>query len=61
MTFDIAHILVTGVIVYVVLWTVNQMEMFANASKGRRTFLIFLVIFIPLFILNLVWPYGAGL
>ena len=60
MSLDIPHILATAVIIFLVLWGLDNTSVLGNMSKGKRTFTKFLVLFIALFILNLVWPYGSG-
>ena len=58
MTFDIPHMVVTGIIIFAVIWVVNHM--FDEMTKGRRSLLQFVILFVLLFILNLVWPYGLS-
>jgi len=59
MTFDIPHMIVTAVIIGVVVFAINHMAQFETMTKGRKSLITFVVLFIALFILNLVWPYGA--
>jgi hypothetical protein len=60
MTFDIPHMLVTGLIVLAVIYPINHGMVLEGASKGRKTLVTFLALFVLIFILNLVWPYGSG-
>ena len=60
MTFDIPHMIATAIIIFVVVWGLNQTALLENKSKGRKTLITFVVLFIALMILNLVWPYGTG-
>ncbi|SNT41070.1 hypothetical protein [Tropicimonas sediminicola] len=60
MTFDIPHMVVTGILIFVVLWGLNQIGSFEKMSRGRKTFIRFGALFVVLLLLNLVWPYGAG-
>lgn len=60
MKFDIPHMVATAILIFVVLWVVNQTNLFSNLSKGRKTLVQFVILFIVLFALNLVWPYGSG-
>jgi len=59
MTFDIPHMIATGVILLAVILLFDHTKVFESMTKGRRTFLKLLVVFVLIVILNLVWPYGA--
>lgn len=59
MTFDIPHMIATGLIVFGVIMLIDHASAFDRLSKGRRTLLKFVGIFAFILILNLVWPYGA--
>ena len=61
MTLDIPHMIVTVVIVFAVVWALNNSTALSNMSKGRRALITFAILFIAIFILNLVWPYGSGI
>jgi hypothetical protein len=60
MTFDIPHMIATAIIVFVVVWGLDQTTVLDNMSKRRRTLIKFGVLFLAIFVLNLVWPYGSG-
>lgn len=60
MTFDIPHMVVTAIIIGVVVYAINHMAQFENMTRGRKSLLTFVVLFVALLLLNLVWPYGAG-
>ena len=60
MTFDIPHMIATAIIIFVVVWGLNQTSLLENKSKGRKTLATFVVLFVALMILNLIWPYGSG-
>ena len=60
MTFDIPHMIATAIIIFVVVYPLNHMPQFEGMVKGRKFFITFAVLFVLLFILNLVWPYGSG-
>jgi hypothetical protein len=60
MTFDIPHMIATGVIVFAAIWLVDHTNAFENMTKGRRTLFKFVGIFVAIIILNIVWPYGSG-
>ena len=61
MTFDFPHMIVTVLIVFVVVWGMDQTTAFAKMSKGRKTLIKFGVLFTAIFILNILWPYGTGI
>jgi hypothetical protein len=61
MTFDFTHMITTAVIIFVVVWGLDQTTMLDNMSKGRRTLIKIGALFVAIFILSLVWPYGSGL
>ena len=60
MEFDWPHMAVTAVIIGVVVYIVNHTGSLAEASKGKRTLVTFVILFVALLILNLLWPYGGG-
>ena len=60
MTFDLPHMMATVLIVFAVIWPVDHLGAFDGMTKGRKTLLKFIGIFIAIFLLNLVWPYGSG-
>lgn len=59
MTFDIPHMIATGLVVFGVIWLIDHARAFDSMSKGRRTLLKLVGIFVVIILLNLVWPYGA--
>ena len=60
MTLDIPHMIATAAILFVVVYGTNHMAMFEDMSKGTKALITFGILFVALFILNLIWPYGAG-
>lgn len=60
MTFDIPHMIVTVIIIFAVVWGLNQTKLFENMSRGRKMLVSFVILFVALMILNLLWPYGSG-
>lgn len=60
MAFDIPHMIATTLIIFAVIYPLNHMAQFENISKGRKTLITFVVLFVLIFMLNLVWPYGSG-
>ena len=60
MQLDIPHIIVTAIILYSVIWGMQHISPFSEMSKGKRNGSQFIVLFVLLFILNIIWPYGSG-
>ena len=60
MTLDIPHMIATVIIMLAVIYPLNHMSQFENMSKGRKSLITFVVLFVLLFILDLVLPYGSG-
>jgi hypothetical protein len=60
MTFDVPHMIATAAIILVVVYGINHLPRFEDMAKGRKALVTFVVLFVALMILNLVWPYGAG-
>ena len=60
MTFDIPHMIATAVIVFIVIWGLDQTSLLDKMSKRKQTLTKFGVLFGALFVLNLVWPIGSG-
>jgi hypothetical protein len=61
MSIDLPHMLATGLVIFVVVWAVEHTGMLNGASKLKRALITFASLFVVLFLLNLIWPYGAGL
>lgn len=60
MTFDIPHMIVTALIIFAVVYPLNQMAQFESMPKGRKFLITFVSLFVLLFVLNLFWPYGTS-
>ena len=60
MTFDIPHMIATGLIVWAVIWLLPRLGAYGELPIGRQRLVQFAAIFVLIFILNLVWPYGSG-
>jgi hypothetical protein len=60
MTFDIPHMIATAIIVWVVIWLLPRLGLFAEMTAGRQRLIQFAAVFVLILILNLVWPYGTG-
>lgn len=59
MTIDIPHMIVTAIIIFVVVWGLDQTTALDNMSKSKKTLTKFGVLFVAIFVLNLLWPYGT--
>ena len=59
MNFDIPHMIVTAIIIFVVVWGLDQTTALDNMSKGKKTLTKVGVLFVAIFVLNLLWPYGT--
>jgi hypothetical protein len=60
MVFDFPHMIATAIVIFAVLWVFDHTSAFSEMTKGRKTLVKFLALFIVIFILNLIWPYGSG-
>jgi hypothetical protein len=60
MTLDIPHMIATALIIFIVVWGLDQTTLLEQMSKRRRTLIKLGVLFVVILILNLVWPYGGG-
>ncbi|WP_146149129.1 hypothetical protein [Nitratireductor sp. StC3] len=60
MTFDIPHMIATGAIVFLVIWITDHTSACDGMSKGRKTLVKTVAIFVLVVMLNIFWPYGSG-
>lgn len=60
MHFDLAHALVTAVVIFAVIWGLDQTSTFEKMPKGRKFLFKFAVLFAALLIINLIWPNGPS-
>lgn len=60
MEFNWPHMAASAVIILIVLTVLKKTKVVESASTGKRMLITALALFVPLFILNLVWPYSAG-
>ena len=58
MTFDLAHALVTGVLIFLVMMGMQKAGLYVPHKDGgpRFSWQLFLGIALAVFILNLIWP-----
>ncbi len=60
MTLDIPHLIATAIIIFAVMYPLNRMTQFETMSRGWRILITSVLLFVLIFILNLVWPYGSS-
>ena len=60
MTFDIPHMIVTVIILFVVVWGTDQTSILEGMPKRRQALTKIAVLFVALVILNTIWPHGSG-
>ena len=58
MGIDVIHIIITIVIVGILVFGMEHFGVLEGKSRFARAVIIGLVLFVVLFILNLVFPYG---
>lgn len=57
MTIDIPHMILTTIIIFAVIWTLNHLAAVEAMPKKKRALLQFAVLFVALLLLNIAWPY----
>jgi len=58
MDIDVIHVVITMVIVGILVFGVEYFGVLEGKSKFARAVIIGLALFVELFVLNLVFPYG---
>ena len=58
MNVDWPHVLVTGLVIFVMITLLDRTAFYASASKGKRFAILAVCLFVVLMVLNLLWPYG---
>ncbi|MDJ0995517.1 MAG: hypothetical protein QNI90_18205 [Dinoroseobacter sp.] len=56
MHFDLAHALVSVILVFGIIMLGQKTEVFGHVEKGKINWKLFGTIFVVILILNLVWP-----
>ena len=56
MSFDPLHAIVTSIILFAVIWIVNHSVVFEGMTKRKRSLALFAILFVLLFVLNMIWP-----
>lgn len=59
MAIDWPHAIVTAIILLIILYGLEHSGILDGASKTKRALTIGIVVFVILFVFNLIWPYGA--
>jgi hypothetical protein len=59
MMLDLPHMLATAAIILGALWLLDQTGVLVGASRLKKILLRFVVLLVPLIVLNVLWPYGA--
>lgn len=60
MTLDMPHIIATALIAWAVVWLLPRSGTFSEMAIGRQRLIQIAMVFVLVFILNLIWPYGSG-
>ena len=60
MAFDPLHVILTSIILFAAIAIVNHTVAFEGMSKRKRSLALFAILFVLLFILNMIWPYGSS-
>lgn len=56
MHFDLAHALVSGVLVWAIIIIAQRTDLLGKLEKGSWNWKVFAAIFVVIFLLNIVWP-----
>ena len=59
MHFDLVHALVTGLAIYATLWAVRRFGIVSEDDGRRWNWRVFAILFVVIFLINLIWPYGG--
>lgn len=60
MRIDWPHMIVSAVLIAVVLLALRLSGIAQGGSRLRRVLVTGAVLFVVLFVFNMIWPYGAG-
>ena len=56
---DLSHVIVSALVIGAVIFLLHRVEAYETATRGKRSAIAFAVVFVVMFVLNLLWPYGA--
>ena len=61
MHFDLAHALVAGLLIFITILAMQRAGLYVSHKDGgpRWSWPLFGAIFVVMFILNVVWPFGS--
>lgn len=60
MEIDWAHMAVTAAVIAVAVYIVNHTSFLGEMSRGKRTVVMLVLLFISLLLVDLFWPWGGG-
>ncbi len=56
MDLDLSHIVVTALVVFFTVLAAERTRFVKDASRPKRALTVGLIVFVVIFLLNLVWP-----
>lgn len=61
MHFDFAHAAVAAILIFVTVWIMKITGLSKQQGEGKHVWdwKIFFAVFIVMFLLNIIWPYGS--
>ncbi len=61
MHFDFAHAAVAAILIFLTVWIMKKTGLSKQQEEGKHIWdwKIFFAVFIVMFVLNIVWPYGS--
>ena len=59
MDLDLTHIIVTALVIFFTVLGVERTNFVQTASRPKRAMIVGVIVFVVLFLLNLIWPAGA--
>ncbi len=57
---NVPHIIATGLLVFSLVFAVEHSGLLRDASRAKRAIVTGTVVFLAMFILNLLWPYAPA-
>jgi hypothetical protein len=58
MNIDLPHTIATAVLIFGTLLAIKRMSFYQNGSRLKRSVVFGVAVFIVVFVLDLIWPYG---
>ena len=59
MNLDLSHIIVTVLVIFFTVLAAEQTSLVKNASRAKRALIVGVIVFVVMFLLNLIWPDAA--